>query len=232
MNDFFFYFSYIQFMQFFFPDREQIKADYAETARYLGYRKVSPPQSDVQKLIVSCCDEMHSVLMPKSVFEIFPLKVGGEKLDSGDGDLNTNADTTISNRISFADLSFESVDLSRNLDGCSQVAIFAATLGPQVDALIRRYERIDTVKAAILQSVGAMFAEVLVGQVNDEIKKIAAASGKKCKPRYSPGYGDVPLQFQKEFFRLLPCTKIGLTLMDTLIMSPEKSVTAFVGIFD
>ncbi|MCR4954454.1 MAG: hypothetical protein K6A43_10310 [Treponema sp.] len=201
-------------MQFFFPDREQIKADYAEAARYLGYRKVSPPQSDVQNLIVSCCDEMHSVLMPKSVFEILPLTVDAF------------------NRISFADLSFESVDLSRNLEGCSQVAIFATTLGPQVDALIRRYERIDTVKAAILQSVGAMFAEVLVEQVNDEIKKIAAASGKKCKPRYSPGYGDVPLQFQKEFFRLLPCTKIGLTLMDTLIMSPEKSVTAFVGIFD
>ena len=210
-------------MQFFFPDRQQIKADYAEAARYLGYKKVSPPEKDVQTLIADCAQEMHSVLMPKSVFEIFPLELG----ESGGNDNPANAE---SSRISFADVSFESVDLMRNLKGCSQVALFAATLGPQVDALIRRYERLDTVKAAILQSTGAMFAEVLVGQVNDEIKKIAAASGKKCKPRYSPGYGDVPLQFQKEFFRLLPCTKIGLTLMDTLIMSPEKSVTAFVGI--
>ena len=210
-------------MQFYFPDRQQLLPEYAETARYLGYKKISPPEKDVESLIISCAQEMQSVLMPKSVFEIFPLELG-----VGGG--NDNPSNAESNRISFADVSFESVDLMRNLKGCSQVALFAATLGPQVDALIRRYERLDTVKAAILQSTGAMFAEVLVGQVNDEIKKIAAASGKKCKPRYSPGYGDVPLQFQKEFFRLLPCTKIGLTLMDTLIMSPEKSVTAFVGI--
>ena len=212
-------------MQFFFPDRSQILPDASETARYLGYKKSLPPQEQIQDLIESCQKEMHSVLMPKSVFEIFPLELGlgGEKAASSDAE---------SNRISFADVSFESVDLTRNLQGCSQVALFAATLGPQVDALIRRYEKIDTVRAAILQSTGAMYAEVLVNQLNDEIKKIAAASGKKCKPRYSPGYGDVSLEIQKEFFRLLPCTKIGLTLMDTLIMSPEKSVTAFVGITD
>ncbi len=199
-------------MNFFYPDRQLIKADYSETARYLGYKKISPPEESVASLIEECAKEMHSILMPKAIFEIFPLTLGED------------------NKISFADLSFTSVDLSRNLKGCSQVAIFAATIGPQVDALIRRYERIDTVKAAILQSTGAMFAEVLVGQVNDEIKKIAATSGKRCKPRYSPGYGDLSLEIQKEFFRLLPCSKIGLTLMDTLIMSPEKSVTAFVGI--
>lgn len=217
-------------MQFFCPDRQQIQPDYAETARYLGYRKFSPPEQDVNSLIISCAQEMHSVLTPKSVFEIFPLKTDGEATDSVCA--QDNDSLLKQNLISFADFSFNSVDLSRNLAGCSQVALFAATLGPQVDALIRRYEHLDTLRAAILQSTGAMYAEVLVGQVNEEIKKIAAASGKKCKPRYSPGYGDVPLQIQKEFFRLLPCTKIGLTLMDTLIMSPEKSVTAFVGIFD
>lgn len=199
-------------MQFFYPDREEIFPNNSETARYLGYKKTEPPQDEVQKIIESCAQEMHSVLMPKSVFEIFPLENDG------------------GTRLSFADISFDSVDLSRNLKNCSDVAIFAATLGPQVDALIRRYECIDTVRSAVLQSTGAMFAEEFVGLVNDEIKKVAFASGKKCRPRYSPGYGDVPLEMQREFFRLLPCTKIGLTLMDTLIMSPEKSVTAFVGL--
>ena len=33
------------------------------------------------------------------------------------------------------------------------------------------------------------------------------------------------------FFRLLNCTqKIGLTLMDSFIMAPEKSITAFIGL--
>ena len=76
-----------------------------------------------------------------------------------------------------------------------------------------------------------MYIEELVDLINAEIKKIAEADGLKTRPRYSPGYGDVPLEVQKDFFRLLPCTRIGLTLMDTLIMAPEKSVTAFVGIY-
>jgi cobalamin-dependent methionine synthase I len=75
-----------------------------------------------------------------------------------------------------------------------------------------------------------MFIEELVDLVNDEIKKIAEKQGLKTRPRYSPGFGDVPLEIQKDFFRLLPCTRIGLTLMDTLIMAPEKSVTAFCGL--
>ena len=130
----------------------------------------------------------------------------------------------------FADISLHSKDLGVNLNGCSKVALLAATIGPQVDALIRRHSSQDPVYASILQATGAMFIEEVVDLVNAEIKKIAEAQGLKTKPRYSPGYGDVPLDIQKEFFRLLPCTRIGLTLMDTLIMAPEKSVTAFVGL--
>jgi cobalamin-dependent methionine synthase I len=52
------------------------------------------------------------------------------------------------------------------------------------------------------------------------------------RPRYSPGFGDVPLAVQKTFFEILECQKnLALTLNDSLIMSPEKSVTAFVGVY-
>ena len=52
-------------------------------------------------------------------------------------------------------------------------------------------------------------------------------------PRFSPGYGDLPLDIQRSVFRFLePEIKIGLTLSESLIMCPSKSVTAFVGILD
>lgn len=187
------------------------KEDFTEAARYLGYRKISAPDEMIQKLIEECCHELFNILSPQAVIESFDLS------------LSQN------NQICFGDVILNSVDLSRNLNGCSKVYIFAATIGSKVDACIRKSTAIDTVKAAVLQSCGAMFIEKVVDYINEEIKKEAAASGLKTKPRYSPGYGDVPLLIQKEFFRLLPCTRIGLTLMDTLIMSPEKSVTAFVG---
>ncbi len=197
---------------FLFPDSKTFSPDFKEVARYLGYRRAAPPEADVAALMEKAAAEMQSVMKPQAVFEIFDLSEDNQELR-------------------FADVTLHSRDLGRNLEGCSQVALLAATIGPQVDTLIRRHSSLDPVYASILQATGAMYIEELVDLVNSEIKKIAAAQGLKTRPRYSPGYGDVPLQVQKDFFRLLPCTRIGLTLMDTLIMAPEKSVTAFVGLY-
>ena len=146
---------------------------------------------------------------PKAVFDCFDLK--------------------IEEKISFADVSIKSESLGINLRNCRKVFLVAVTIGPQVDAFIRRTQALDSVKASILQAAGAMLAEKTIEFINAQIKDIAASQNTKCKPRFSPGYGDVPLTIQKDFFRLLPCSKIGLSLMDTLIMSPEKSITAFIG---
>lgn len=198
---------------FLVPDSKDFSPDFKEVARYLGYRRTVSPDQDVSGLMEKAAREMAEVMKAQAVFEVFDLTVGLES------------------ELSFADVSLHSRDLSRNLAGCSKVALLAATLGPQVDALIRRHSSTDPVYASILQATGPMYIEELVDLVNEEIKKIAASQGLKTKPRYSPGYGDVSLEVQKDFFRLLPCTRIGLTLMDTLIMAPEKSVTAFVGLF-
>ena len=200
---------------FLFPDSKDFSPDFKEVARYLGYSRFVSPDQDVSDLLEKAASEMQAVMKAQAVFEIYDLSV-----------VSTDSTT-----VSFADVTLQSQDLGRNLAGCSQVALLAATIGPQVDALIRRHSSLDPVYASILQATGAMYIEELVDLVNSEIKKIAAAQGLKTKPRYSPGYGDVPLQVQKNFFRLLPCTRIGLTLMDTLIMAPEKSVTAFVGLY-
>ena len=222
---------------FLFPDSKDFSPDFKDVARYLGYRRAAPPEADVSALMEKAAGEMQTVMSAQAVFEIYDLSVV-ECRDSGVSKPPyepTNQVVSIrpsdySTTVSFADVTLQSRDLGRNLSGCSQVALLAATIGPQVDALIRRHSSLDPVYASILQATGAMFIEELVELVNSEIKKIAAGQGLKTRPRYSPGYGDVPLQVQKDFFRLLPCTRIGLTLMDTLIMAPEKSVTAFVGI--
>ena len=183
--------------------------DFLEAARYLGYIKSNPPDEQVYNLIKTACAELFNVFTPKAVFDCFDLK--------------------IEEKISFADVSINSESLGINLRNCRKVFLVAVTIGPQVDAFIRRTQALDSVKASILQAAGAMLAEKTIEFINAQIKDIAVSQNTKCKPRFSPGYGDVPLTIQKDFFRLLPCSKIGLSLMDTLIMSPEKSITAFIG---
>lgn len=193
------------------------KRDYSEIARYLGYQKVAVPDEQVSTLIKAAADEMLDVIQPQSVCEKFDLTVEyDEKKDFG--------------LVAFSDVTIKSKDLARNLRNCSQIVLFAATLGPQCDQLIRRAQVKDQVKAAVFQATGAMYIEKCVDLLNEKIKQDAEAQGKTTRPRFSPGYGDLSLDVQKSFFRLLPCQRIGLTLMDTLVMSPEKSVTAFVGV--
>ena len=210
---------------FLFPDSKDFSPDLKEVARYLGYRKVAGPDADVSALMEKAAKEMQTVIKPQAVFEVFDLDCRVKP------DNDTSVTFGLDPEVSFADVTLHSKDLGSNLKDCSKVALVAATIGPQVDALIRRYSSTDSVYASILQATGAMYIEEVVDLLNAEIKKIAETQGLKTRPRYSPGYGDVPLDIQRDFFRLLPCTRIGLTLMDTLIMAPEKSVTAFIGLY-
>ncbi|MBR5134836.1 MAG: Vitamin B12 dependent methionine synthase activation subunit, partial [Clostridia bacterium] len=57
--------------------------------------------------------------------------------------------------------------------------------------------------------------------------------GERGMPRFSPGYGDLPLSVQRSVATLLGMEKtLGVCLSDSLLMSPSKSVTAFVGVSD
>lgn len=125
-------------------------------------------------------------------------------------------------------LNIESEMLSKNLENCSSVIIFAATIGVEIDRLIAKYSKISPSRALVIQAIGAERIEALCDEFCKDIEKEKNMS---LTNRFSPGYGDLSLNIQKEIFNVLDCSKrIGLTLNDSLIMSPTKSVTAFVGV--
>lgn len=200
--------------EFFLPQTNTFTQDYSEIARYLGYKKSNPPTADILDLIKKAAGELLTYVKPQAVYEIFDLSFT----------------QTTENNIHFGNVEISSADLGINLKNCSKIVLLAATIGPNVDSFIRRFQKKDPVYAAILNATGAMYIEQTVDLLNEKIKQDFKSKGFSTRPRFSPGYGDVSLETQKIFFNLLPCTRIGLTLMDTLIMAPEKSVTAFIGI--
>ena len=117
--------------------------------------------------------------------------------------------------------------LLKNLNGCSEAIIFGATIGMGIDRLIAKYSRISPSKAMMFQAIGAERIESLCNSFNDEVK----AEYESTNPRFSPGYGDFSIETQKDIFKILDCPrKIGLSLNDSMIMSPSKSVTAIIGV--
>ena len=190
-----------------------IKADRKEIFRYLGYRG-REPETGVAEAADSCAAALQTVVEPRHVRRVFPLEW-------------VSAD-----RFRIEGMDVVSRNLSRNLRGCSEVCLMAATLGLGPDRLVQRAEALGKMsRAVILQAAAAAMIEAYCDDVNEEIRREAAPKGLFLRPRFSPGYGDFSLEHQTELFRILEIQKkIGVTLTGSLLMMPSKSVTAVIGL--
>ena len=107
----------------------------------------------------------------------------------------------------------------------------AATLGIGPDRLIARASAVRMSDAVIYQAAAAAMVETYCDEVNERIRQDAAQRGMYCRPRFSPGYGDFPIAHQRDFSRLLDTPrKIGLACTPSLLLTPQKSVTAVLGV--
>lgn len=135
--------------------------------------------------------------------------------------------------INLGNIITASKTIDKAIKNADKVLLFAATVGAPFDRLIQKYSRLSPSKALIMQAIGAERAESLCdafcSYINDEL----CFEGKRLTARVSPGYGDIPLDMQRDIFAVLDCPrKIGLTLDNSLLMSPSKSVTAICGVID
>ena len=120
-------------------------------------------------------------------------------------------------------------DIANHLDGCEKAILMCATLGAEIDKLIRINQISDMAKAVVLDS----FSSVAVEQVCNKVDEIIAEkyAGYNMTFRFSPGYGDYPISLQQDFLRMLDAPrKIGLTTNDNYLLMPTKSVTAVLGL--
>ena len=99
-----------------------------------------------------------------------------------------------------------------------------------VDRLIARTSLTDMANAVVLQACAAAMLEEFCDEKQFEIGEELEKEGLYLRPRFSPGYGDFDIGFQKSFMQMLDCAKaIGLTMTESFMMTPTKSVTAVIG---
>lgn len=183
-----------------------IPIDEREVLRYAGCRAEEP---EIMKLLHECMAESADKLAYRLCYRETELAIIGDKCD-------------------FGVFTLRSEKLAAHLQGCGRAVIFAATVGVGIDRLIAKYGRVSPSKALMLQALGAERIEAVCDEFCNELKE---EYGGALKSRFSPGYGDLSLDCQKDFFSVLDCERrIGLTLNSSGLMSPSKSVTAIVGI--
>lgn len=185
-----------------------------EAIRYLGYGKHAVDERTLA-LISDSFRNLEETAGRKSIYRIF--------------DFNQTAD----DEFTIGTSAIQSSSLSRNLKGCRKVILFGATLGAGVDRLITRASVTDMAGAVVLQACAAALLEEYCDRCQTEIGMEMEKEGLHLRPRFSPGYGDFDIRFQAPLIQMLDCAKtIGLTMTDSYMMTPTKSVTAVIGASD
>ena len=193
--------------------------DRAEVLRYLGYagQEVS---SELDARVDAAVARCLAVARPRGVVRVFDVATRGEK------------DGAPVIRLDGCALELRGRSIAAHLDGAVAVGVLAVTAGLALDAELRRISLTDPVGQLVCDAAGSALVERAADAAEASVVAVAADRGLFCGSRFSPGYGDLPLDTQVALLSALDAQRrLGVTLSADFLMSPSKSVTAVIGLF-
>lgn len=184
----------------------------------LGYRNgVTELKASDLSLIEDCVKQGTYLCQPSGAYINIAIK---EKSVSG---------VVLDNNISLM-----SESLSKLLKDSHSVILMAATVGHEVSKKVfTEIEKGNASAGLILDSVASQTADAALDWLVQMLNKMLIREGKKLtKHRYSPGFGDLPLLYQKDIFEALELFRLNMALTEKFMLIPEKSVIAIAGVED
>lgn len=184
---------------------------FKNAARYLGYRLYAL-DADMLALMERAYQQMLDAARPRYTLRRYPVKEDGAVFQ-------------------LADIApIQSRDLCRLFERATEGYALLATLGAPLDMLVKRLMLTDpALGAAVGACASAYIDEYIDGFCAEEETRIAP-QGEEFSPRFSPGYGDVPLSYQPPLLELLEARRLGVSLTEGNLMLPEKSVSALLAV--
>ena len=124
-------------------------------------------------------------------------------------------------------------DIKKMLEGCKKAVLMAATLGMEIEKKLRAIQITDMYSALIFDCCASSAIENVCDNFQNELEEKVNKQGLFLTDRFSPGYGDMPLECQKTLCTVLDTQKkAGIALSRSGLMIPVKSVTAIMGFAD
>ena len=183
----------------------------SEIHRYLGYPAGAAPKAGVADRIAVTMAEILPLLRPRGAFALYP--VGDRSSHS-----LTLSGTTISGNIG------EFLSESR------RIAVFIVTVGAEIsDRAQSASKGGDTFSAWVMDAVGSWAAESAADALMLQLRP-RLGGDEDLTLRYSPGYCGMELAQQRNLFRLVEASRIGVRLLPTMLMHPLKSISGLVGV--
>lgn len=188
--------------------------DRAEVLRYLGYKAgVHTLDAETERQIQRAEHVVLAAAQPRMVSVRFSL--------AGEAGLLNSTDLLAGR------------DIFAHLRGCYAVVLMALTLGEGVDREIRAAQAHSALYGTVADCCASVAVEQYCDLYEQSLRKQYGKEGAYMTGRFSPGYGDFPIEKQQTVQRLLDTRrKIGLGVTESCILTPRKSVTALLGIAD
>ena len=111
-----------------------------------------------------------------------------------------------------------------------QIAVFVCTAGEGISHWSKQMMPSDPLKGFIADILGSVVAETAIETIQQKLSDEMQQVGLKITNRYSPGYCGWSTQEQHKLFSLLPEENCGISLTESALMLPIKSVSGFIGI--
>lgn len=195
--------------------------DQEEVLRYLGHHGQSIPQS-LQQRLDKAFEDCKRLARPRASIRFFDI----EKHDQ-------EADGTPIVYLKDSSLELRGTSIDTHLQGACQVGVFATTIGMAVDQELRKLALTNQLGELLFDATANAMVERSADAAETRIVEYAAKKNLYTNYRFSPGYGDLPMETQPALLAALDAQRrLGITLASTMLMSPIKSVTAIIGIFD
>jgi hypothetical protein len=127
------------------------------------------------------------------------------------------------------DLLLEGEAAKKMLSGCHSVIVLAITLGQSYEQWLMRLSKTDMSAYVIADALGSVYIDELADELETEMKK--HFPNDYFTDRFSCGYADLPLELQPKICSLLQTPiRIGAVCTPSLLMNPQKTISAFIGI--
>lgn len=181
----------------------------------MGYKKATAPQP-----VLYLLDE----IIPQ-ITKLINVNAGFRILNSFR--LNEQKDSIFVDDVQFN----TGTIIAKPLRNASAAAVFVATAGPQIEKMSKDYLLgEDPLKGYLLDAIGSEIVECAADLLEVKLQEIISGKNLKTTNRYSPGYCGWIVKEQHKLFSLLPKNFCGITLTDSALMVPIKSVSGIIGL--
>lgn len=186
-----------------------LSVDPMETRRYAGLQKADFDQ----ELIDNACMEARLLIKPRGIWNIYDYDASAQMVLPGG-------------------IVLQGQSIGRHLHNSCKIAVLCATIGEDIENQVTRSFAEGRYSFSVLLDAAATTAiEEVADGMEKSILSAANRQGLSMTWRFSPGYGDWPIEQQPEVLWLSHGDKIGVSLTEALMLTPRKSVTAVIGLF-